>query len=96
MGKMYEKLKEYEKQDICPMHMPGHKRNIELLGEKMPYGIDITEIYDFDNLHKPKGIIKEIEEKAKKLFSSKRSFILVNRKHMWNFSWNRSSSKTKG
>jgi len=88
MGNLYKKLKEYNEEEHCPMHMPGHKRNTELLGNKLPYNIDITEIYGFDNLHNPEGIIKEIEDKAQKLFSSKKSFILVNRKYMWNFSRN--------
>lgn len=79
MGKLYNELENYNKQNYCPMHMPGHKRNEELLGTKLPYDIDITEIDGFDDLHHPQGIIKEIEEKAKRLFQSKRSFLLVNR-----------------
>lgn len=79
MGKLYDKLKEYALNENYPMHMPGHKRNVELLGNKLPYHIDITEIYGFDNLHNPEGIIKEIENKAARIFNSKRSFILVNR-----------------
>lgn len=79
MGKLYEKLEKYALDQNYPMHMPGHKRNIELLGDKLPYNIDITEIYGFDNLHNPDGIIKEIEDKAAKIFNAKRSFILVNR-----------------
>lgn len=79
MGKLYNELENYNKQNYCPMHMPGHKRNEELLGTKLPYNIDITEINGFDDLHHPQGIIKEIEEKSKRLFQSKRSFLLVNR-----------------
>lgn len=78
MGKLYQKLEDYRGQNNCPMHMPGHKRNIELLGNKLPYHIDITEINGFDDLHHPEGVIQEIEEKAKKMYKSKRSFILVN------------------
>lgn len=79
MGKLYNELENYNKQNYCPLHMPGHKRNEELLGNKLPYNIDITEINGFDDLHHPQGIIKEIEEKATRLFQSKRSFLLVNR-----------------
>ena len=78
MGKLEEKLEKYFNENYFPMHMPGHKRNIKLLGEKLPYKIDITEIEGFDDLHHPKSIIKEIEEKAKKIYKSKKSFILVN------------------
>ena len=94
MGKLYDELQKYGEKENCPMHMPGHKRNMELLGNKLPYNIDITEIHGFDNLHNPEEIIKEIEDKAKKIFSSKRSFLLVNREYLWNFSRDKGSCKT--
>ena len=78
MGNLQEKLEEYYNKNYLPMHMPGHKRNVELLGEKLPYKIDITEIDGFDDLHHASGIIKNIENKAKRIYGSKRSFILVN------------------
>ena len=78
MGNLQEKLEEYYNKDYLPMHMPGHKRNVELLEEKLPYKIDITEIDGFDDLHHAEGIIKNIEDKARKIYKSKRSFILVN------------------
>lgn len=60
------------------MHMPGHKRNSAFLGYHLPYRIDITEIDGFDNLHNANGIIKNAMEKAKKLYESENSFLLVN------------------
>ena len=70
MENLYNKLESYNKQNYCPMHMPGHKRNTELLGSKLPYNIDITEIDGFDDLHNSQGVIKEIQEKAQKLFGT--------------------------
>ena len=78
MGNLQEKIGEYANKNYLPMHMPGHKRNIKLLGEKLPYKIDITEISGFDDLHHANGLIKNIENKARKIYGSKRSFILVN------------------
>ena len=72
---LYDKLKNNKR---LPFHMPGHKRNIKLLGNKFPYDIDITEIDGFDNLHSPDSIIKEIEDKAKEKYECDNSFILVN------------------
>lgn len=60
------------------MHMPGHKRNTELLGCELPYGIDLTEIDGFDRLHGSDGILKEIADLASELYGSRRSFLLVN------------------
>lgn len=56
--------------------MPGHKRNGKFGISSSE--IDITEIDGFDNLHSPNGVIKNTEEKLKKIYSSKRSFIGVN------------------
>ena len=50
-------LKEYCEADYYPLHMPGHKRS--QLPFPNPYGIDITEITGFDNLHHAEGILKE-------------------------------------
>lgn len=78
MNQLYNQLKQYSKKNVVPMHMPGHKRNTKILGNKFPYKIDITEIDGFDDLHHAEGIIKQIEDKAKRIYESKRSFILVN------------------
>ena len=58
MGKLYDKLTELEYEDILPMHMPGSKRNSELMSMPDPVKMDITEITGFDNLHNATGIIK--------------------------------------
>lgn len=76
MSKLRKKLKNLK---TIPMHMPGHKRNIERfsgLGEAA--GIDITEIDGFDNLHVPSGILKESMKNASELFKSENSIYLVN------------------
>lgn len=75
---MFDKLKAYCKRDVYPFHMPGHKRNSEKLGNNLPYSFDITEIDDFDYLHNPTGVIKEINNKASKIYNCNHSFILVN------------------
>ena len=44
-------LKALSASDMCPMHMPGHKRRTDALDARLPYGLDITEIDSFDDLH---------------------------------------------
>ncbi len=75
MERLSEKL---SRLDSYPFHMPGHKRNTEMLGGGLPYQIDITEITDFDNLHGADGVIKDIEDRLAEFYSAKRSFLLVN------------------
>ena len=70
-----KKLTEYSKTKL-PFHMPGHKRAFKK--SPIPYNIDITEIDGFDNLHDPKGVLKETANLAKKLYSSVESYPLVN------------------
>lgn len=72
---LYDRIKGNKR---IPFHMPGHKRNTRLLGKQLPYEIDITEIEGFDNLHSPDGIIREIEEKAQRIYQSEHSFLLIN------------------
>ena len=75
---LYDKLKKYAESEVYPFHMPGHKRQ-DIYGDGIiPYNIDLTEIYDFDNLHSPNGCIKEIEEKAAQIYGVNNAFLLVN------------------
>ena len=75
---LYDKLKENMQSQIYPFHMPGHKRNIDLLYMENPYGIDITEIDNFDNLHAPEGVILDVMNKISQYYNTDNSFILIN------------------
>lgn len=78
MESLYKKLMEYKKEEYYPMHMPGHKRNVDMLPMDNPYGIDITEIEGFDNLHDAKEIIKKSMDQAGELYHSEHTEYLVN------------------
>ena len=77
-----ERLTEYAGSDAYPFHMPGHKRR-EIPdgipgGFPDPYGIDITEIDGFDNLHHAEGILKDAMETVAAIYGADRSWYLVN------------------
>lgn len=79
---LLERLTEYVGSDAYPFHMPGHKRR-EIPdgipgGFPDPYGIDITEIDGFDNLHHVEGILKDAMETAAAIYGADRSWYLVN------------------
>ncbi len=78
METLYKKLVEYSQADYYAFHMPGHKRNKEIMDCGLPYEIDITEIEGFDDLHHAKEILKEGQEEAAKLYHADQSFYLVN------------------
>lgn len=73
-----DRLNEYCAKSVVPMHMPGHKRNTDIFNMGNPYGIDITEIDGFDNLHNPTGILKESMQKAARWYNCARTWYLVN------------------
>ncbi len=59
---LYDELKKYSKTDMYPMHMPGHKRNKDIVNMIDPYSIDITEIDGFDDMHHQRGLIKHYRQ----------------------------------
>ncbi len=73
-----DRLYEYCGEDYVPMHMPGAKRNTKLFEMGNPYGLDITEITGFDNMHHADGIIKEAFERAAGVFGADETLFLVN------------------
>lgn len=76
---LYKKLEKYQKQGCYPFHMPGHKRNEELPFSHMTYfSQDITEIEGFDNLHHPRGVIREALQRAGRLYQTESSYFSVN------------------
>lgn len=77
MERLYEKLKQNQASGNYPYHMPGHKRNMTGFPMEAYYGIDITEIDGFDNLHQPTGILKEVMNRASALFGAE-TYLLIN------------------
>lgn len=74
---LYAVLAEYGESDYYPYHMPGHKRNKHSGEMAGYYGIDITEIDGFDNLHHAEGILLEAEQRANRLYGAEETFYLV-------------------
>lgn len=75
---LYEKLVELNNSDMYPLHMPGHKRNPDSGAMSQIYGIDITEIDGFDDLHAPDGILLDMSVQAARLYGADRAYISVN------------------
>lgn len=75
---LYDRLLGYAKENYYPFHMPGHKRNTDILSMINPYAIDITEIEGFDNLHSPNDVILNLMNKISLIYKSSSSYILVN------------------
>ncbi|MDR0491449.1 MAG: aminotransferase class I/II-fold pyridoxal phosphate-dependent enzyme, partial [Oscillospiraceae bacterium] len=77
METLYDKLAKYATGEVYPMHMPGHKRNADF-SSGLPYNIDITEISGFDDLHEPRGVLRDTSRLAASIYGSDRAFMLIN------------------
>lgn len=75
---LYDRLSSLSQSSIYPYHMPGHKRHMKGYPLEQLYGIDITEIDDFDNLHEPKGIISVMQERIQSIYHTQETFCLIN------------------
>lgn len=78
MRTIYDRLTEYSNSDYYGFHMPGHKRNLNMLGGSKPYEIDITEIEGFDDLHHADGILEDAQRRAAKVYHADETHFLVN------------------
>ena len=78
MEYIYDKLVRYANSDYYGFHMPGHKRNKNMPGSRIPYEIDITEIEGFDDLHHAKDILLEAQKRAADLYHADETSFLIN------------------
>lgn len=78
MSILFNKLNEYSKSDFYGFHMPGHKRNADMLKSSIPYELDITEIEGFDDLHHAEGLLKEAQLRAARVYCADETHFLIN------------------
>ncbi|MDR3314635.1 MAG: DegT/DnrJ/EryC1/StrS family aminotransferase [Oscillospiraceae bacterium] len=64
--------------DTAPFHMPGHHRAAAALPPDLPYALDITELPGFDDLHHPRGVLRDSMERAAALWGSDAAYYCVN------------------
>ena len=71
-------LKNYKNSELSRFHTPGHSGKAAVLSDfsqVLPF--DVTEVLEFDSIYHADSCIKNIEQKAAKLFGAKRSVISV-------------------
>lgn len=64
---------QYNHSGIYPFHMPGHKRRGEAVN-----AFDYTEVEGLDDLYRPEGILKDLQDKIQRLYGTRETLILVN------------------
>ena len=71
---LYDYLQAYAKSGKIPMHMPGHKRNSSF-SMANPYEWDVTEVEGLDNLHHPRGILKQEMERLGRRYHTRDTYL---------------------
>ena len=77
MENLYQRLLKNGKSDFYPYHMPGHKRKPVTEVLKRVCDIDITEIDGFDNLHHAEGVLKDIQDRAARVYGAEETHYLI-------------------
>ena len=76
---LFTALKEYNKRDVIPFDVLGHKHGeglkefADYVGEKV-LEIDVNSMKPLDNISNPIGVIKEAQELMAKAYGSDHSF----------------------
>ena len=78
MDYIYDKLVNYSESDYYGFHMPGHKRNKNIINCRLPYEIDITEIEGFDDLHHAKDLLLDAQKRAADVYHADETCFLIN------------------
>ncbi len=80
MDSLWNQLQNYSTSGQIPFHMPGHKRHPTLTPylQGLSAQMDITEIFGFDDLHDPEGILAEVQRRWARLYGSAESFLSIN------------------
>lgn len=76
---IFDEIKKLLDKNPISFHTPGHKgKNTLINWEEFVPQLDITELYGMDNLHDPRGIIKESQFLAAETFGSKTTLYSIN------------------
>ncbi|MGM9551344.1 MAG: aminotransferase class I/II-fold pyridoxal phosphate-dependent enzyme [Clostridia bacterium] len=78
MRPIYNALNDEKFKNQIPFHIPGHLRGRGLKDFGFSLNMDVTELYETDDLHAPEGVIKQSMDNAAKVFGSKKAYYLVN------------------
>ncbi len=71
-------LRTLAESDTAPFHMPGHHRASAVLPPDLPFSLDITELPGFDDLHHPRGLLRDSMARAAALWGSDAAYYCVN------------------
>lgn len=78
MRPIYEALNDEKFKKQLQFHMPGHLRGRGFDGFEISPLMDVTELYETDDLHNPETVIKQSMDNAARVFGADKAYYLVN------------------
>lgn len=80
---LFDQLVLHNKKNPISLHVPGHKYGKLFMDDKQSYfheilKLDVTELSGLDDLHSPEGVIRDAEGLLSQLYSTEKSYFLVN------------------
>ncbi len=78
MRPIYEALTDEKFKKQLQFHMPGHLRGRGFDGFEISPVLDVTELYETDDLHSPETVIKKSMDNAARVFGADKAYYLVN------------------
>lgn len=78
MRPIYDILNDEKFKKQTQFHMPGHLRGRGFENFTITPQMDVTELYETDDLHSPEGVIKKSMDNAAQIFGADEAYYLVN------------------
>ncbi len=78
MRPIYEALTNEKFKSQTQFHMPGHLRGRGFEGFEISPSLDVTELFETDDLHAPENVIKKSLKNAAMVFGADKAYYLVN------------------
>ncbi|MBQ8541324.1 MAG: aminotransferase class V-fold PLP-dependent enzyme [Clostridia bacterium] len=78
MRPIYDALNDEKLKKQTQFHMPGHLRGRGFENFEISPEIDVTELFETDDLHSPETVIKQSLDNAAKVFGADKAYYLVN------------------
>ena len=75
---IYDAINDEKFKSRTIFHMPGHLGGRGFTGFDITPSMDVTELFETDDLHDPEGVIKESQLMAAKAFGAQHAYYMVN------------------
>lgn len=73
-----DRIRSFSESSVYPLHMPGHKRNVDRFGDFLNISLDMTESYGMADLHNASDILARRMQMTADDFGAQASYYVIN------------------